>query len=196
MARMRARERRRQLLEVAAELFAQHGYHGTTTAMLAEAAGITEPILYRHFDNKLDLFVTLINEVGREVIAAWRTALADIDDPDQRLRVLLDGNPATHAHGRSVYRVIFQAMTEVDSGQEIGRPLRQHLGRLHRFVRDEIEALQEDRVVRSDQSADALAWFLVNIAVGYGMVRPLGVHGRPGLSQRRIQDLIHDLIVS
>ena len=56
MARMRARDRRRQLLEVAADLFARYGYRGTTTARLAEHAGITEPILYRHFDNKQDLF--------------------------------------------------------------------------------------------------------------------------------------------
>ena len=57
MARMKAEARRRQLLEVAAELFAANGYQGTTTAALAEAAGISEPILYRHFNNQLDLFV-------------------------------------------------------------------------------------------------------------------------------------------
>ena len=75
MARMRAPERRRQLLEVAARLFAERGYRGATTKQLADAAGITEPILYRHFEDKLDLFVTLIDEVGREVINAWRKAL-------------------------------------------------------------------------------------------------------------------------
>ena len=67
MARMRAEDRRRQLLEVAADVFASRGYRGSTTAELAKAAGITEPILYRHFENKLDLFVTLVNtvEIGR-----------------------------------------------------------------------------------------------------------------------------------
>ena len=58
MARMRSEDRRRQLLEVSAELFAQSGYRGTTTAELAKAASVTEPILYRHFNNKLDLFVS------------------------------------------------------------------------------------------------------------------------------------------
>ena len=75
MPRMRSADRRRQLLEVAADRFARLGYRGTTTADLAKAAGITEPILYRHFDNKLDLFVTLVDEVGREVISGWQRAL-------------------------------------------------------------------------------------------------------------------------
>ena len=57
---MRSADRRRQLLQVAADLFARLGYRGTTTKALADAAGITEPILYRHFDDKLDLFVNLV----------------------------------------------------------------------------------------------------------------------------------------
>ena len=64
MPRLQAADRRRQLLEVAADLFAHRGFGGTTTAELAKGAGVTEPILYRHFANKLDLFITLIDQVG------------------------------------------------------------------------------------------------------------------------------------
>ena len=124
MARMRAQDRRRQLLEVAADLFARRGYRGTTTARLAQAAGITEPILYRHFENKQDLFVTLIEEVSREVLAGWQAALEGIDDPDERLTALLAANPATHARGKGIYRVIFHAMTEAESDPEVAKPIR------------------------------------------------------------------------
>src|SRR5690606_14039413 len=133
MPRMRSADRRRQLLEVAAERFARSGYRGTTTAELARAAGITEPILYRHFASKLDLFVTLVDEVGREVITGWQRALEDISDPRKRLEILLAGNPATHEKGKGVYRVIFQAMTEVDGDAGIARALRKHLSKLHKF---------------------------------------------------------------
>ncbi|MBT8484530.1 MAG: TetR/AcrR family transcriptional regulator [Phycisphaerales bacterium] len=172
MARMRAPERREQLLEVAAGLFAERGYHGTTTAELAAAAGVTEPILYRHFESKRVLFETLIEAVGAEVIAAWQQRLDGIDDPATRLRTLLDGNPATHDRGRRIYRVIFQAMSEREE-KGVVRAIRRHLVRLHRFLAGELEGLQSAGVVRDDETAAALAWLLIDVAIGYGMVTPL-----------------------
>lgn len=196
MARMRAKDRRRQLLEVAAELFAARGYRGTTTAELARAAGITEPILYRHFDNKLDLFVTLIDEVGKEVINSWQVALKGVRDPRKRLRVLLAGNPATHERGRSVYRVIFQAMTDIESDPSISKPLRKHLAMLHSFLKTELAALQKAGAVRTDEPAPALAWLLMNVAIGYGMTSPLKVPGQVASSKKSMQKLIEELVIT
>lgn len=197
MARMRAKDRRRQLLEVAAGLFAVRGFRGTTTAELAKAAGITEPILYRHFDNKLDLFITLIEEVGREVIHGWQTALKGVNDPVKRLRVLLAGNPATHERGRGIYRVIFQAMTEAETAPEIAKPLRKHLATLHSFLKDELAELQKAGAVRKDEPASALAWLLMNVAIGYGMTSPLRVPGQAAATSRRgMQKLVEELVVA
>lgn len=197
MARMRAKDRRRQLLEVAAGLFAARGFRGTTTAELAKAAGITEPILYRHFDNKLDLFITLIEEVGREVIYGWQTALKGVDDPAKRLRVLLAGNPATHERGRGIYRVIFQAMTEAETAPEIAKPLRKHLATLHSFLKDELADLQKAGAVRKDEPATALAWLLMNVAIGYGMTSPLRVPGQAAATSRRgMQKLVEELVMA
>ena len=195
MARMQAADRRRQILEVSAELFALHGYRGTTTALLASKAGITEPILYRHFHNKLDLFVTLIDEIGKEVIASWKSALRDVEDPIERLRILLAGNPATHKRGRGIYRVIFQAMSEVDSDPGIAKALRQHISKLHRFVRDELQPLQDKKVVRQDETATELAWLLIDMAIGFGMRAPLKMSARGNNAQSYdIEKLILELI--
>ena len=193
MARMRAQERRQQLLEVAAELFASRGYRGTTTADLAKSAGITEPILYRHFENKHDLFVTLLDEVGREVIAAWESALEGASSPRARLRVLLASNPATSERGRGVYRVIFQAMSEHENDDAIARALRRHMTTLHGFIRDELAALQEGGTVRRDQSATALAWLLVDVAIGFGMVAPVRSVGK-SKARTEMQHLLTALV--
>jgi len=48
--------RRAQVLRTASAQFAMTGLHGTTTFTLAEAAGISEAILYVHFGNKTQLF--------------------------------------------------------------------------------------------------------------------------------------------
>jgi AcrR family transcriptional regulator len=195
MARMRAKDRRRQLLEVAAELFAARGYRGTTTAELARAAGITEPILYRHFKNKLDLFITLITEVGKEVTTAWERALKDVKSPVRRLRILLAANPATHERGKGVYRLIFQAMTEAESDPTIAKALRKHLALLHKFIEKEIIALQKAGAVRNDEPAAALAWLLMNVAVGYGLTMPIRVPGQKAATSRKsMQKLIEELV--
>ena len=60
MTRLPAAQRREQLLDEASKLFAQLGYARATTSQLAKAAGVTEPIIYRHFASKRDLFIALI----------------------------------------------------------------------------------------------------------------------------------------
>ena len=194
MPRMRAPQRRRQLLEVAANLFARMWYRGTTTAELAKAAGITEPILYRHFDNKLDLFVTLVDEVGREVINGWEEALRGVKDPAERLQILLAGNPAVHERGKSVYRVIFQAMTESEGDPEIASSIKEHFTRLHRFISNELTSLQKAGAIRKDEPAAGLAWLMMNVAVGYGMTSPLGL-GKPSRGAKTsMERMLTDLL--
>ena len=191
---MRAEDRRRQLLEVAADLFAERGYAGTTTADLADAAGITEPVLYRHFESKRELFVTLVDQVSEEVIDAWRHALDGIDEPAERVRVLLASNPATHERGRGVYRVIFQAMSELDNDRAVATALRRHVSRLHAFLVSELEAMQKAGVVRRDESACNIAWLLVDVAIGYGLVAPLGIPGQSRADRAGMKGLIEDLL--
>ena len=194
MARMRAEDRRRQLLEVAAELFAERGFRATTTADLADAAGITEPVLYRHFKSKRDLFITLLDQVGEEVIDTWRESLEGIEPPAERMRVLLASNPATHERGRGVYRVIFQAMSELDNDRAVATALRRHVTCLHAFLVSELEVLQKAGVVRRDEPARNIAWLLVDAAIGYGMVAPLGLSGQSHVGRAGMQGLIVDLL--
>ncbi len=54
--RVPAEDRRLQIIEVARDLFASHGYEGTTTRELAEKIGINEALLFRHFPSKEDLY--------------------------------------------------------------------------------------------------------------------------------------------
>jgi len=197
MSRMRASERRQQLLEVAADLFARRGYRGTTTAELAREAGITEPILYRHFASKLDLFATLVDEVGREVIDAWTSALRDERDPARRLAILLAGSPATHGRGQSVYRVIFHAMTETCEDPEIVKPLRRHLRQLHEFIADEIDSLQRQNVLATTHCPLLLGWLLVDLAIGNGMMSPLQVQGyQQATGNAKLRDLLASMLQS
>ena len=56
MARLSSSDRKKQILEVATELFGRHGFDGVTTRQVADAAGITEAMVFRHFPTKDDLY--------------------------------------------------------------------------------------------------------------------------------------------
>ena len=84
--RMPAPERRDQLLEVAALTFGREGYHGASMNDIAEAAGVTKPVLYQHWDSKHDLFLELLHTVGAEV----ETVVGEALDADVEPRALVE----------------------------------------------------------------------------------------------------------
>src|SRR5207244_12604010 len=117
MSRLPAEKRREQLLDCAADLFAKSGYARATTAELARAAGVTEPIIYRHFNSKRDLFVALIERTAAQTLAHWEQRLADAQDPAERLRRVIGDNPMVSPEGAAPYRVLLQAITEVSDAE-------------------------------------------------------------------------------
>ena len=58
--RLRADQRREVILAAAGPLFAERGYAATTLDQIAAAAGVTKPVLYRHFDSKKALYLALL----------------------------------------------------------------------------------------------------------------------------------------
>lgn len=76
---MSAAERRSQILLAALREFASKGYHGTSMNDVAASAGVTKPVLYQHFDSKRALYLSLIDEVGGEMLETIGKATADAE---------------------------------------------------------------------------------------------------------------------
>jgi AcrR family transcriptional regulator len=83
--RLSASERRQQLLEVAGEMFAEHGYHGASMEQLADAAGVSKPVLYQHFSSKQDLYLAVVRDAVTEMEAVVRKALEGTEDNRARI---------------------------------------------------------------------------------------------------------------
>src|SRR3954462_830686 len=83
--------RRHDLTRAAARLFAEKGYHGTSTADLAEAMGVQKGSLYAHIESKADL----LWEVAREGAEAFHAALDQVPEDGpvvERIRTALRGH--------------------------------------------------------------------------------------------------------
>lgn len=59
--RMAGDERREQILDVAMRTFSESGFRGTTTREIAQAAGVSEAMVFRHFANKDELYTAIID---------------------------------------------------------------------------------------------------------------------------------------
>jgi AcrR family transcriptional regulator len=79
--RMSATARREQLLDAAKALVAEHGFHGVSIEAVARAAGITRPIVYRHFDDLPALLDALVErETLRALVQLDAVLPADVGD--------------------------------------------------------------------------------------------------------------------
>jgi AcrR family transcriptional regulator len=78
--RLTATARREQLLDVATRVFARQGYHNTSMNDVAEAAGVTKPVLYQHFESKRDLYLALLDDVGHRLLTRIAKATSEATD--------------------------------------------------------------------------------------------------------------------
>ena len=83
--RLPAPRRRRQLLTVALRIFAESGYHSTSMNDLAEAAGVTKPVLYQHFRSKRALYLELLEDVGEQLRDAIDKATTEAATPREQV---------------------------------------------------------------------------------------------------------------
>ncbi len=176
-------------------LFAERGYYGATTSELAKAAGVTEPIIYRHFSSKKHLFIAVIERTGQLTIETWEKQLAIAKDPAQRLKRLFVANPLITDRGRGIYRVIMQAMMEFKD-PDILRALQQHMTQIHAFVAGEVGKAQEEGRVSKHFTPEITAWTLLQLGLGYGVLAPLSIpHHAIDDRGVRVRDLVAELML-
>jgi AcrR family transcriptional regulator len=87
--RLPAAERRGLIVEAAGRLFGERGYERTRLDQIAAAAGVTKPILYRHFDSKQALYLALL-ERHRDDLATFAALVPVEGSLEERLVVVLD----------------------------------------------------------------------------------------------------------
>jgi AcrR family transcriptional regulator len=184
-ARLPAAARRRAVVETAARLFAESSYRGTTTAEIAGAAGVSEPILYRHFASKLELYLAVLDHVWERVRAGWEKTLAAAPDACAAVDEIGREHVSVRSAKLQLAELWVQALTEAADDAELRRHLRRHMSEVHDFVASMLRRGQEQGAIAAGRDAEAEAWIM--LAVGMlGMVgRRVGLLGDEELAKVR-----------
>jgi AcrR family transcriptional regulator len=124
--RMRAPERREQLLQVARTVFARRGFHTVTMDDVAREAGVTKPILYDHFPSKRDLYRDLLE--------------ADLAALKEKIRQALESSRGNRERIRASFQAYFDFVDEEGAGFRL---LMQEAAGAEREFRDLIARFRE-----------------------------------------------------
>ncbi len=193
--RLRKAERKRQLSATAKKLFVIHGYTATTTEKIAQAAGVSEPVLYRHFDSKKALFLEVLQEVREVTLNRWRHETATLTDPLAKLHAIADLYLGTTREHAVEFRIMHRTLLESDDPEV--------LALLQTFYRDSETLLAE--VVAEGQQAGVFrreldprvgAWELIRSALGHTLTLPLHIplYEEPDYMPRAIDCMLQCLL--
>lgn len=171
--RLPAAARRQALVEAGLRVFGGGSYSGSTTAEIAREAGVSEPILYRHFASKRELYFACVDEAWARLQAAFE---ARIEEFGAERAVFAIGAVVSGLRGKRtlVPNLWIQAITEAGEDPEIRRYLRGHMRQVHDFIADVVRCTQAAGGVPADRDADAEAWVFVGGALLLAVADRLG----------------------
>src|SRR6478609_817621 len=143
--RLPAEQRRTQLIEVAIEIFAERGFHATSMDDLAEAAGVTKPVLYQHFPSKRALYRELLDDVDRQLTERLVEATAGAASGRERVQEGFAAYFRYVAAHRAAFRLLFGASVRNDA--EFAAVAEATIDRIAELIAEliDIEAATDDR---------------------------------------------------
>jgi AcrR family transcriptional regulator len=126
--RMPRAQRERQMLDVAVEVFAEHGYVATSMDEIAARVGVSKPMLYEYFNSKEGLLLAAIQDARTELRTVTEDALAGATSAKDALR-----------------RGLLAFFRFIDQRRDAWSLLRHELGFLGTTAADEIEAIRRQQ---------------------------------------------------
>lgn len=156
--RLRADERRSQLCEVALRLFAERGYEATTMEDIADAAGVTKPLVYQHFESKRSLYLELVDSVAEELLSAIGVATAAAAGPREQVEDGFAAYFSTLVSRVTAFRLLYRRSSPADPA----------LGSALRRVEDAIAEAIDPLIAAGldDEHRRFLAYAVVGMAEG------------------------------
>jgi AcrR family transcriptional regulator len=150
----RGRRTRAALIQAAAQVFAERGYHDTTIGDITAAADVAHGTFYTYFDSKRDLFIEVVEALVQEFRNEARTIPSAGTDPYSRVERANRGYLRAYARNAALMGVLEQvAMVDPDLREVRLRSREFWVQRAQR----QIEAWQREGLARADVDAEYAA---------------------------------------
>ncbi|MGH2705025.1 MAG: TetR/AcrR family transcriptional regulator [Actinomycetota bacterium] len=157
--RLTREERRQRLLDAARRLFGERGYRRTEVEQVAKAAGVTKPMLYRHFPGgKAEIFLTVLDEHLSALVRALWEAMASSARPRQRLHHGLTAYLRFAEQNPEAFHLLADTSGDLDPG--VGARLREVRGTIARGLANTIADVMRGAGLAAD-GAPVYAWALM-----------------------------------
>ncbi len=104
--------RRRELLDVAARMFAADGYHTTSVTRIVEALGVGKGVFYWYFESKDELMAAILRDAIHSMRQAQRDAIAGEHDPARRIEQGIRSSLTWLSEHRHLFVLLEFARTE------------------------------------------------------------------------------------
>src|ERR1044071_3724150 len=98
----RGTSKRERILRAAVDVFAEFGYFNAKVAQIAKAAGVADGTIYLYFDGKEDLLITIFREHTRNYLQSLERELANVRQPEERLRIAIRHHLETLGRDRAL----------------------------------------------------------------------------------------------
>jgi AcrR family transcriptional regulator len=151
-------QRRAQLLDAANDVFTTKGYHAAAMDDIAEAAGVSKPVLYQHFGSKLDLYLDLLDISCDRLVEVVEEALATHDKNADRVVATMDAFYEFVSSASGEFRFVFESDLTGDG------EVQKRLWRVNNEIADAIAAVISEDTALPPEQAKLLGISLVGIA--------------------------------
>jgi AcrR family transcriptional regulator len=169
-ARLSADERKAQLLRVGRQYLAQSGCPEITTKAIAQAAGVTEPVIYAHFPTKQRFLLEVVRAIESDAGQRWRSLLAESDDPLLALKTLLCGSEREPYNPE--YRVIWRCLMDTRD-RELHDEAAAALTRRKYFFMAALRQIRSRGGLQGEPDLEAVALQLMSLELGVLFAGPV-----------------------
>jgi AcrR family transcriptional regulator len=132
----RGKERRAQLLESAARMFAENGYHPTSVSDIVAACGVGKGVFYWYFDSKEKLFHEILRDANHSLRRRQQAAIGAEVDPLRRIDLGMHASMHWYVDHRHIFNLFQFAATESEFGETLRESQENSLNDAMRHVKE------------------------------------------------------------
>ncbi|MBB4102976.1 TetR/AcrR family transcriptional regulator [Allorhizobium borbori] len=174
--RKSAQERKAEILATALRLADELGPDRLTTAAIAEAVGLTQPGIFRHFPTKQALWQAVAADISGRLKVAWDEALASCATPEGRIAALVQAQLNLIEANPAIPAILFsrELRVENDALRQVFVGL---MTAFHGILAGELARAREAGTIRPDLDPADGAVLLISLIQGLAMRWSLGARG-------------------